>query len=177
MPKQTLKQLSARAVVGALVLACAYAPAAVESAGPAAAPPIRLAVFEFSVSDRSAGGGIIAVDEKDLAYVRQATDEARRLLAASGRYAVIDTSGVPASDLAGCDRCEGPLAERLGAEQAMTGLITRITRTEYTIRLRVIDAATNETLSEGSTGLRMGANYAWPRGVKWLLDQKLRSQD
>lgn len=171
MSKHLSKILSAQtiAIMVALSVFCALSGAA--SSDTAGAPPIRVAVFDFDLDDRSAGAGVIPVDETDLSFLQQSAEEARRLLSESGRYEVIDTSTVSRRDLAGCDRCEGPLALKLGAEQAMLGLVTRITRTEYTIRLRVIDASTNETISQGSTGLRMGANYAWPRGVRWLLIQ------
>jgi hypothetical protein len=74
-----------------------------------------------------------------------------------------------------CDGCEGPLAKQLGADQAMVGVVTRVSRTEFTLQILVRDAETGAVLSNGFTGLRMGANYAWPRGVKWLLNNRILS--
>jgi Protein of unknown function (DUF2380) len=173
MPRHLSKKMKAPAVLGAVMLSIAGTPSADERAGPAAPRPIKIAVFAFELEDKSAGAGVVPLDEKDLSYLRQSTEEARRLLSGSGRFEVIDTSGVSERDLVSCGRCEGPLAQELGAEQAMVGLITRVTRTEYTIQLRVIDAATKETITDGFTGLRMGANYAWPRGVKWLINNQV----
>ena len=104
--------------------------------------------------------------------LKQSTDEAKRILSETGHYDVVDTRTVAQHDLLSCGRCEGQLAQKLGAEQAMIGLVTRITRTEYTIQIRVIDAATKETASLDFTGLRMGANYSWPRGVRWLMKNR-----
>jgi hypothetical protein len=173
MSRRLSKRMKAQAVLGAVMLSIVGTPLADERAGPAAPRPIRIAVFDFELEDRSAGAGIVPLDEKDLSYLEQSTEEARRLLSESGRFEVIDTSGVSERDLVSCGRCEGPLAQKLGAEQAMVGLITRITRTEYTIQLRVSDAATKETIADGFTGLRMGANYAWPRGVRWLINNRI----
>ncbi len=171
--KHLLKTMRAQAVAGAVMLSSVSAPLADERASPAAPRPIKIAVFDFELEDKSAGGGIIPLDEKDLSYLKQSTEEAQRLLSKSGRFEVIDTSAVSERNLVSCGRCEGPLAQKLGAEQAMIGLITRITRTEYTIQLRVIDAATKETISNAFIGLRMGANSAWSRGVSWLINNQI----
>jgi Protein of unknown function (DUF2380) len=173
MSKHLSKKMRTLAVAGAVTLSSVSAPSADERARPAAPQLIKIAVFDFELEDKSAGGGIIPVDEKDLAYLKQSTEEARRLLSESGRFEVIDTSGVSERNLASCGRCEGPLAQKLGAERAMIGLVTRITRTEYTIQLRVVDAATKETISTAFTGLRMGANYAWSRGVRSLINNRI----
>ena len=155
------------------MLSSVSAPLADERASPAAPQLIKIAVFDFELEGKSAGGWIIPLDEKDLSYLKQSTEEAKRLLSESGRFEVIDTSGVSERNLVSCGRCEGPLAQKLGAERAMIGLITRITRTEYTIQLRVVDAATKETISNAFTGLRMGANYAWSRGVRSLINNQI----
>jgi hypothetical protein len=101
---------------------------------------------------------------------------ARARLTASGRYNLVDTAAVAdevasAGGILRCKGCEGPLANRLGADQSLVGYVTRVSRTEYTVSLLVRDARTGEVLSQGFTGLRLGANYAWPRGVEWLMDK------
>jgi hypothetical protein len=55
----------------------------------------------------------------------------------------------------------------------MVGVFTRVSRTEYTLQILVRDAQTGAVVSNASTGLRMGANYSWPRGVKWLMDNRI----
>ncbi|QJP16975.1 DUF2380 domain-containing protein [Starkeya sp. ORNL1] len=143
----------------------------------ASANAVRIAVFDFELEDHSAGSGIIAEDPHDAQYLSQATDEARRMLAASGRFVLVDTkgavTGAEANSLRNCDGCAAAIAGRLGAEQAMIGVVTRVNRTEYTLLIRITDASTGATVSNSYTNLRMGANYAWPRGVKWLMDNQL----
>jgi hypothetical protein len=173
MSKHLPKKMRTLVVAGAVMLSSVSAPLADERARPAAPQLIKIAVFDFELEDKSAGGGIIPVDEKDLSYLKQSTEEAKRLLSESGRFEVIDTSGVSERNLVSCGRCEGPLAQKLGAERAMIGLITRINRVEYTIQLRIIDATTKETISNIFTGLRMGANYAWSRGVRSLINNRI----
>lgn len=59
----------------------------------------------------------------------------------------------------------------------MIGVVTRVSRTEYTFQALVRDTRTGEIVSNDSTGLRMGANYSWPRGVKWLMKNRVLSAE
>ena len=140
--------------------------------------PISIAVFDFELNDTSAGGGIIAQDATDTESLTGSTDKARRMLSASGLYSVVDIGGVAAEinaagSLQDCNGCEAALAQKLGADQSMLGVVNRVSRTEYTLHIYIRDAENGEVLSTGSTTLRMGANYAWPRGVEWLLERFL----
>lgn len=142
--------------------------------------PVKIAVFDFELNDASAGGGIIAQDAIDTENLRKSTEEARGMLSASGRYSIVDTSSVAgevtsAGGVQHCNGCDGPLAKKLGADQSMVGVFTRVNRTEYTLQILVRDAQSGTVLSNSFTGLRMGANYSWPRGVKWLMDNKILS--
>jgi hypothetical protein len=72
-----------------------------------------------------------------------------------------------------CGNCEAGIALKLGADEAMTGTVTRVNRTGYTLLIRILDAHTGSKISTSYTNLRMGANYAWPRGVKWLMENQV----
>ncbi len=173
---QVRKAPARRALAGfAAVLLTLAAPGA---SAAHAAEPIRIAVFDFVLDDRSAAGGVVAADPIDAENLQKSTDEARRRLADSGRYSIVDTAGLAGeADAAGgvqhCDGCDAPLAGTLGADQSMVGVVTRVSRTEYTIQIVVRDTGTGDVVSNSFTGLRMGANYAWPRGVKWLMENRI----
>jgi hypothetical protein len=164
-----------------LWLAAALAVYAAPASMAAEPAPLKIAVFDFELEDGSAGGGVIAVDETDTENLRLAAEEARDLLEASGRYKIVDIGAaadevVSAGGIRRCNGCEGPLARQLGADRSMAGIVKRITRTEYTLQIFVRDTRTGEVLSNAFTGLRMGANYSWPRGVKWLMTNRILSQ-
>jgi hypothetical protein len=140
--------------------------------------PSTIAVFDFELNDRSAGGGVIGPDANDLENLKLSTEEARQLLAASGRYRVVDADSVAAEVAAAggilqCNGCDGPLARQLGADRSLVGVVTRVNRTEYTVQILVRDTRTGEVVSNDFTGLRMGANYSWPRGVRWLMNNAI----
>src|ERR1700731_4000877 len=99
---------------------------AAESGAQPAAAPIKIAVFDFE--DRSAAGdtGASPVETKSLA---QGTEEAKRALAASGRYSIVDTAGADLSAAQGhglrnCRGCDAAIAAKLGADHDMVGVVT-----------------------------------------------------
>src|SRR5262245_12860158 len=154
--------VSARRVIAASA-AVALSIFAIQSVDAADPVQVQIAVFDFELNDASAGGGIIAQDAIDTENLSKSTEEARRMLSASGRYNVVDTSSVAgevitAGGIQHCNGCDGPLAKKLGADQSMVGVLTRVHRTEFTLQILVRDAQTGAVLSNNCTGLRMGAN-------------------
>ena len=159
----------------ALILAGLTVAEAAEAAGP---PPIRLALFPFELEDVSAGAGAIPPDEIDREQLRLSTEEARRLIAASGRYQLVDVSAVndpaaKAGNLRNCEGCEAKLAAGLEADQSMIGIVARISRTEYAVTYKVRDIKSGALIDTAQTDLRMGANVAWSRGARWLIQNRL----
>src|SRR5262245_16175825 len=183
-PLETRSKIDRLSTSAQRVLAASAAVAlslfAVQSSEAADPGQVKIAVFDFELNDASAGGGIIAQDATDTENLGKSTEEARRMLSASGRYSIIDTGSVAgevisAGGIQHCNGCDGPLARKLGADQSMVGVLTRVHRTEFTLQILVRDAQTGAVVSNNFTGLRMGANYAWPRGVKWLMENRILS--
>jgi Protein of unknown function (DUF2380) len=144
---------------------------------PSPEAPVKIAVFAFELEDFSAAGQAGSAANES-SYLAQATDEARQQLRASGRYIVIDAAGTDISAAKGqglrnCGGCEAPIALGLGADQTLVGIVNRISMTEYTVRFRVSDARNGQTISTYSTDLRMGADYSWSRGVRWLMQRRM----
>jgi hypothetical protein len=168
----------------ALILAPAivlvtFAPAAIaETVAPS---PIKMAVFPFELEDFSAGAAYVPPDDIDREQLRLSTEEARRLIAASGRYQLVEVSAVnneaaKAGKLRDCDGCEAGIAAGLDADQSMIGIVTRITRMEYAVTFKLRDARSGAIVAVEQTDLRMGANVAWSRGARWLIQNRLLEQ-
>ena len=160
----------------ALILAPAIVLAAPAAAG--AAETVKIAVFPFELEDFSAGAAYIPPDDIDREQLRLSTEEARRLIAASGRYQLVDVSAVNdqaanAAKLRDCDGCEARIAAGLDADQSMIGIVTRITRMEYAVTFKLRDARSGAIVAVEQTDLRMGANVAWSRGARWLIQNRL----
>jgi hypothetical protein len=146
-----------------------------ESVAPA---PIRLAVFPFELEDFSAAAAYIPPDDFDREQLRLSTEEARRLIAESGRYKLVDVSEVkdePAKSgkLRHCGGCEAKIAAGLHADQSMIGIVTRISRTDYAVTYKIRDAQSGALVDVEQTDLRAGANSAWSRGARWLIQRRL----
>jgi Protein of unknown function (DUF2380) len=170
--RATRLSILAASAVTALVFLAALRSA---TAGP---DPIKIAVFDFELADTSASSGVLHKDGADIDNLKEATEVARRMLAASGRYSVVETGSVRTEvkgDIQDCRGCEAGLAGKLGAERSMAGVVTRVGRVEHTVQIVIRDARTGDIVSNDFTGLRMGANYAWPRAVTWLMNNKILS--
>jgi hypothetical protein len=157
--------------------------AASAAATPATAPaPIQIAVFDFELEDMSAAGSADSVAAPDAGYLADVTKGVRDLFAQSGRYHVVEAGTANADtvrnhDLRDCGGCDAGIAKELGADQSLVGVVRRISRTEYLVRFQIRDSRTGAVISNGDSGLRMGANYSWSRGaVRLVRDRVLDSQ-
>ena len=165
----------------ALIPAAAIVLSALAVAGAAetaALSPTKIAVFPFELEDFSAGAAYVPPDDIDREQLRLSTEEARRLIAASGRYRLVDVSAVndqaaKAGKLRDCDGCDARIAAGLDADQSMIGIVTRITRMEYAVTYKIRDARSGTIVAVEQTDLRMGANVAWSRGARWLIENRL----
>jgi hypothetical protein len=141
-------------------------------------PPVKLAVFDVELEDFSAGAALLPANPADTEQLKHVTDEARQLIAQSGRYTLVDISGadaeaVKAHALRNCDGCDAAIALKFGAQQSLLGIVTRISRTEYTVRFVIRDAQSGAIVFNQQTGLRMGAIESWYRGAVWLIKNSL----
>ena len=152
--------------------------ATVRADEPGAPAPIRLAVFPFELEDFSAGAAYVPPDDVDREQLRLSTEQARRLIAESGRYQLVDVGAVndeaaKAGKLHDCGGCEAKIAAGLHADQSMIGIVTRISRMEYAVTYKIRDAQSGALVDVEQSDLRMGANSAWSRGARWLIQRRL----
>jgi len=143
--------------------------------------PIALAVFDFELEDTTAASAGASA-ASDASYLAEVTSSVRDALGQSGRYRLVDVGSasgeaVKARALRDCDGCEAAIAQKLGADQSLIGVVRRVSRTEYTLGFQVRDARTGAVLARGDSGLRMGADYSWKRGaVRLVSDRLIESQ-
>ncbi|MGB7043900.1 MAG: DUF3280 domain-containing protein [Methylocella sp.] len=140
-----------------------------------------IAVFDFELDDGSAGAGIAGDHAADNGYMKEVSTEVRRVIAQSGRYHLVDVSGADADavrdhSLRTCNGCDAGIASALGAEQSLTGVVRRISRTEYVVGFQLRDAKSGALIAAQDTGLRMGANYSWSRGASRLIADRLLTE-
>ena len=170
------RKLARRFGIAAVAASCWTGYAAADDIPVTSKPTVKIAVFAFELEDFSAAAkqGSAPAETSSLA---QSTEEAKQQLLESGRYNLIDTAGADLDEakdqgLRNCKGCEAAIARKLGADQALIGVITKVSMTEYVVRIQISDAGNGEIISNFTTDLRMGADYSWPRGVRWLMQNR-----
>lgn len=161
--------------LGAALLVAHVVARAEEAVKPA---PIKLAVFEFELEDASPtavyqGKTPANADEE----LRKATSAARNELTQSGRYALVDVGKVDAKSatektLRRCDGCEADIAQQLGAEQSLLGVVIRATATDYYVLIRIRDARTGKIIDQESANFA-GSEEGWASGVRMLIKHQV----
>lgn len=146
--------------------------------GPLAQAPIKIAIFEFELEDFSAGGPIAGESAAETARLQLVTREAKRLLAKSGRYALVETSAADteamrAHWLRNCNGCEADIAASLGAEQSLLGIVQKLSVLVHTLRFEIKDAKTGRVVWNIQTDLRGDTDESWLRSVKFLMHERL----
>ena len=163
-------------ILASVMVAAGFAVAAAGES--AASAPIRLAVFPFELEDFSAAAAYKPPDDIDREQLRLSTEEARRLIAESGRYKLVDVGAASdqaaqAGKLHDCAGCEAKIAAGLHADQSMIGIVTRISRTDYAVTYKIRDAQSGALVDVEQTDLRAGDTLAWSRGARWLIQRRL----
>jgi hypothetical protein len=163
--------VAAIGVLGVLALAGAGAPAPAADAGKSA--PIKVAVFAFELQDSSPSAALLSKSTTGATVMEKVTDAARRELAQSGRYSLVDVSHTDAGpvrdgSLRNCEGCEAAIALQLGAAQSLIGVVTKVTQTDYYISIRIRDARTGKIIDQQEANFA-GGEDGWASGVRMLI--------
>lgn len=157
----------AAVLIGVLLLWCAAADAREQSA----------AIFDFELIDTSRENQLAPHDAEHQARLALVTERLRMKLAESGRFSVIDISPVAkearASNLQACGGCERTLAQRVGAELAVTGKVQKISNLVLNMAILVLDAKTGRVVAVAGASLRGDTDELWTRALDWLLRYRL----
>jgi len=135
--------------------------------------PVKIAVFPFELEDLSPSAALLGKTSNPAATMEKVSAAARQELAESGRYAVIDGSNVAAKpvtekSLRNCDGCEAGIAAQLGAQQALIGVVSKVTQTDYYVIIRIRDAQTGKILAQEEANFA-GDEQGWASGVRMLI--------
>jgi hypothetical protein len=166
--------------IGAVIVLSAVA--LVPARGADVPAPIKIAVFAFEFEDLTPAAALLRKPADAAATMEKVTGAAREELAHSGRYLPIDASQLDAAAVAekplrDCNGCEAGLAERLGAQQSLIGLVRKVTETDYYVAIRIRDARTGRVLDQ-EEAMFAGDQTGWPSGARMLIrHQVLPSQN
>jgi hypothetical protein len=71
-----------------------------------------------------------------------------------------------------CDGCEAGIAQQLGADQSLLGVVIRATATDYYVMIRIRDARTGKVIDQESANFA-GSEEGWPSGVRMLIKHQV----
>jgi hypothetical protein len=143
---------------------------------------VKLAVFDFELEDATPAAALLGQTARNDVAMEKINNDARLVLAKSGRYLLVDVSRVNAQpvrekSLRNCDGCEAAIALEAGAEQALIGVVRRVTQTDYYVQVQITDARTGKVLNQQSANFAGGPD-GWSSGVRMMLKhQVLVSED
>jgi hypothetical protein len=152
----------------------------VRAAGAEGSQPVTIAVFAFELEDVSPAAALMGKTTSSAAAMENVSSEARRMFAKSGRYSLVDVSQSDAEpvterSLRNCDGCEAAIALKLGAEQSLLGVVTRVTQTDYYVAIRIRDARTGKILGQQEANFA-GGDDGWASGVRMLIKHQVLAQ-
>ncbi len=160
-----------------LVLLLSFAFSDVVATDPVKSPVVKIAVFDFELEDVSPAASLLDKTTSSAAAMDKVSSAARRELAQSGRYTVIDASvvdakPVKAKSLRNCDGCEAAIALQLGADQSLIGIVSKVTQTDYYVLIKIRDARTGELLDQQEANFA-GSEEGWATGVRMLIKHQI----
>lgn len=140
------------------------------------ADPPKLAVFDFELIDTSLPGEFYG-SKPELERLQRVGDQLRNELAASGRFRVIDVAPVNAaahnSNLQACGGCDGKLAEQLGADLEITGVVQKVSNLILNLNIYLRDVHTGNLVTAASADMRGNTDESWSRAMSYLVRNRL----
>jgi len=135
------------------------------------------AVFDFELVDTSGGDPLGAQDREHQARVAQTSERLRARLAESGRFRIVDIAPVAtearANNLQACGGCDVTLADRIGADVAITGSVHKVSNLILNMIIFVRDAKTGGAVAVAQADMRGDTDESWLRAVDWLVRNRL----
>ncbi|HEV7610684.1 MAG TPA: DUF2380 domain-containing protein [Steroidobacteraceae bacterium] len=163
-----------------------YAECVRPAGAPVGAPPprppvVKLAIFDFELDDVSPAASLLGQTISNETMMEKVSNEARRMLEKSGRFILVDVSEIDAEpikrkSLRNCQGCEAALASQVGAEQALLGVVRRVTQTDYYVLVQISDARTGKVLNQQEANFAGGPD-GWASGVRMLLKHQVLVTD
>jgi hypothetical protein len=106
----------------------------------------------------------------------------RDALSRSGRYRVVDLAPVQAAldrvpAVRDCNGCELPLARQAGADRAAVAWVQKVSNLILNINLEIEDATTGARIRAGSVDIRCNTDESWTRGLRFLLDDRILTDE
>ena len=151
------------------------------AAVPAAADPLKTAVFDFDLIDDSQEGEMNGVRGDETARLKLISDELRTMLKADGRYQVLDLTPIAEeikakSPMYKCNQCEDDLAKKVGADYLMIGTVQKVSNLILNLNVYVRDVKQAKIIKVMSSDIRSNSDDSWMHGIHWVVKNQLLAE-
>jgi uncharacterized protein DUF2380 len=141
----------------------------------------KVAVFDLELVDTSLHGEVYGSSAEEKARVLRVSDQLRAGLRESGKFSVLDIGAVNAaahaSNLQACGGCDVMLAEKLGADLAITGLVQKVSELILSMKIYLRDVHTGRLVTQVNADFRSNTDESWSRTANYLLRNRLLAPD
>ena len=104
-------------------------------------------------------------------------DQLRKELGDSGNFQILDIAPVNAaahqSNLQACGGCDVKLAQQLGADLEITGVVQKVSNVILNINVFLRDAHTGRLVAAANTDMRGNTDESWSRATHYLVRERL----
>ena len=141
------------------------------------ADPPKAAVFDFELLDTSLQGEIDGPRRDEQQRLIHASEQIRKGLAESGKFSIVDIAPINAaahaSNLQACGGCDVDLAQKLGADLAITGVVQKVSNLILSLNIYLRDAHSGRLITSMSADFRGNTDESWQRTASYLLRNRL----
>jgi hypothetical protein len=145
------------------------------------AGPPKAAVFDFELLDTSLQGEMDGQRDDEQRRLIRTSEQIRKGLAESGNFAVLDIAPVRdaarAANLQACGGCDVDLAQKLGADFAITGVVQKVSNLILSLNIYLRDTRTGRLVTSMSADFRGNTDESWQRTASYLLRNRLLAPD
>lgn len=150
-------------------------------AAQAVAAPPKLAVLDFELVDTSLQGEVYGTKPEEQERLQRVTDQLRMGLQESGKFEVLDISPVReaahAANLQACGGCDLTLANQLGADLVMTGIVQKVSELILSMKIWLREVHTGKIVAQMNADFRGNTDQSWMRTANYLLRNRLLAPD
>jgi hypothetical protein len=142
-----------------------------------AADPPKLAVFDFEMIDNSLEAEMRVKRPDEQARLVKIGDQLRKELGDSGKFQLLDIAPVNAAahqnNLQACGGCDVKLAQQLGADLEITGVVQKVSNLILNINVYLRDVQTGKLVTAASADMRGNTDESWSRAMRYLVRERL----
>ena len=141
----------------------------------AAAP--KVAVFNFEWADTSLEGEVKGARSDERARLLRVSAQLRDEMKKSGRFELLEMSTLDVAaqgkNLQACGGCDVQLAQQIGADLVVTGLVQKVSNLILNMNIYLRDVHTGRTIAAMSADMRGNTDESWSRATSYLVRNRL----